>query len=313
MGTIEFLDAEWGLHMTLDQLETFVYVARARSFSRAAVQLELAQPTLSGRIAALEAELGALLFHRRGHTLDLTEAGRALLPSAERMLALRKEGTHEVQRISRGGLGRLTLGANPSASQYLVPRLVEAFHRAHPPVPIWIRTAVSPTLMESLLDGTTQLSVCSRAQLHPSAEVLWSYSDPLVLVAGRRHPLARAGTCLRADLAGHTILSTQAGPTRLGLRHVLPPGSNTPIAIEATAGEVMTQLLLRGVGMTVLPRLAVWQELERGDLVSVDVRDADLPPYEVALVQWAGRELSPAAAAFVEVVRQVDVVALLSE
>src|SRR5215469_4768047 len=74
--------------VTLDQLETFVQVARARSFSRAAILLDLAQPTLSGRIAALESELGAQLFERHGHTLALTEAGRTLLPYAERMQAL---------------------------------------------------------------------------------------------------------------------------------------------------------------------------------------------------------------------------------
>ena len=79
--------------MTLDQLETFVSIARTHSFSRAAVLLGLAQPTLSGRIAALESELGSQLFVRHGHTLELSETGRALLPYAERMLALRAEDT----------------------------------------------------------------------------------------------------------------------------------------------------------------------------------------------------------------------------
>ena len=74
----------------------------------------------------------------------------------------------------------------------------------------------------------------------------------------------------------------------------------------------MTQLLLRGIGVTVLPALAVWQELERGELVSVTVRDAELPAYEVALVQWPGRALAPAAAAFAETVREARVPALLS-
>lgn len=306
--------------MTLDQLDTFVAVARARSFSRAAVLLDLAQPTLSGRIATLEGELGASLFHRRGHTLELTDAGRALLPYAERILALRSEGRGEVQRIASGGLGRLALGANPSCSQYLVPRLVEEFARAHPGVPINVRTALSPLLMESLLDGVIELAICSRAQLHVSAQVLWSYSDPLALVAAPRHPLARkaekaghgvAAEVTRADLAGHTILSTQAGPTRLGLRHILPPGAS--VAIEATAGEVLKQLLLRGVGVTVLPALAIARELERGELLRIPVRDAELPDYEVALVAWAGRTLSPAAAAFAESTRSARVAALLAE
>lgn len=297
--------------MTLDQLETFVAVARARSFSRAAVLLDLAQPTISGRIATLESELGSVLLLRHGHTLELSEAGRALLPYAERILALRTEGLHEVQRLALGGLGRLTLGANPTCSQYLVPRLLESFRRAHPNVPIWVRTALSPTLMESLLDGAIQLAICSRAQIAVQAQVLWSYEDPLLLVAARDHPLAKTRECSRADLAGHTILSTQAGPTRLGLRHILPPDREVPIAIEATAGEVMRQLLRHGEGVTVLPALAIWEELARGDLVSIHVRDAELPAYEVALVQWAGRALSPAASAFAELVHAARVNALL--
>ncbi|HUY78751.1 MAG TPA: LysR family transcriptional regulator [Ktedonobacterales bacterium] len=325
--------------MTLDQLQTFVQVARARSFSRAAVLLDLAQPTLSGRIAALELELGTSLFHRHGHTLELTEGGRALLPYAERMLALRAEGKSAVQRVATGGLGRLTLGANPTCSQYLAPRLIEAFWRQSPSTSIWAQTALSPALMESLLDGVVQLALCSTAQLDPRAQVLWSYSDPLRLLAARNHPLGRAGVCDRADLARHTILSTQAGPTRLGLRRLLPtegvsgvasesspahmapghlgrptPGHAAPaqVAIEATAGEVMRQLLLRGVGVTVLPALAVWDELQRGDLVSVTVRDAELPAYEIALVQWPGRELPPAAQAFVELTRAIPMRALLA-
>lgn len=323
--------------MTLDQLQTFVQVARARSFSRAAVLLDLAQPTLSGRIAALEQELGSSVFHRHGHTLELTEAGRALLPYAERMLALRTEGQHAVQRAASGGLGRLTLGANPTCSQYLAPRLIEAFWRQSPTTPILAQTALTPALMESLLDGVVQLALCSRAQLDPRAQVLWSYSDPLRLVAARDHPLGLAGACERADLARYTILSTQAGPTRLGLRRLLPPegiiggigvaaeaapshpptSHQTPrtttahVAIEATAGEVMRRLLLRGVGVTVLPTLAVWDELQRGELVSVTVRDAELPAYEIALAQWPGRELPPAAEAFVALAHAIPMRNLL--
>lgn len=298
--------------MTLDQLETFVQVARARSFSRGAVILNLAQPTLSGRVAALESELGTRLFRRRGHTLDLTEAGRSLLPYAERMLSLRSEARHEVERTTAGGLGRLILGANPTCSQYLVPRLIEELWRVHAGLHVWVRTALSPLLMESLLDGAIQLAICSNAQLDPRAQVLWRYEEPLLLVAAHDHPLARQGTVRRADLATHTILSTQAGPTHLGLRHLLPPGADKQIALEATAGEVMNRLLLRGIGVTVLPAIAVWDELERGALVSVSLEDAELPAYEVALVQWPGRELPPAALAFADLVRAARVPTLLS-
>lgn len=298
--------------MTLDQIETFVQVARARSFSRAALLLDLAQPTLSGRIAALEHALGTPLFLRRGHSLQLTDAGRSLLPYAERMLALRAEGMSAVQRITRGGLGRLALGANPTTSQYLVPRLIESFWQTHPGVPIRVRTALSPLLMEQLMDGTIELALCSRAQTHPRAEVLWTASDPLLLLAAKHHPLARAGACDRADLAGHTILSTQAGPTHFGLRHLLPPRMAETVALEATAGELLTQVLLAGLGVTVLPALAVWEELRRGELTAIRVRDAELPPYEVALSHWPARPLSPAAEAFAGLLDRRGVSAVLA-
>ncbi len=75
---------------------------------------------------------------------------------------------------------------------------------------------------------------------------------------------------------------------------------------------MLKQLLLAGIGLTVLPALAIWDELERGDLVAIRVEDAELPTYEVALAQWPGRDLPPAAAAFAALARATDVPSLLA-
>ena len=127
-----------------------------------------------------------------------------------------------------------------------------------------------------------------------------------------RHPLAGRRSCRRQDLAGQTFLSTQTGPTHLGLRHLLPPGREGDILLEATAGEVLTHLLMSGLGLTVLPKVAVWDELSRGDLVEIEIEDAELPDYEIALVEWEGRDRNPAAQAFIDAVRDVRVPVLLS-
>jgi DNA-binding transcriptional LysR family regulator len=296
--------------MTLDQLETLVQVARARSFSRAAVALRLAQPTLSGRIAALEAELGMPLFARHGHTVEPTEAGRALLASAERMLALRAEAGEQVRRVRQGGLGRLALGVNPGCGQWLAPRLIEEYWGLHPGAPLHVRVAQTPLLMEQLLDGTIQLALGSLPQMHPRAETLWSFADELALLAGPTHPLARRARVRRADLAGQTFYSTLAGPTHAALLRLMPePGRQ--LLLEATGGEVMKWLVARGGGLTVLPRLAARDELAGGALVALEVEDARLPPYEVALARWPGAALSPAAQAFTAVVRAARLPVLL--
>ena len=273
--------------MTLDQMEAFTAVARARNFSRAGMALGLAQPTVSGHVAALEAELDARLFERHGHHVELTDAGRALLPYAERMLAMRTEGAEHARSAQRGGVGRLALGANPSCSQYLAPRLIAEFWQQAPAVRLSVRTALTPALMEDLQDGTIHLALGSQPQMHPRAEVLWSYQDELLLLAAPTHPLARQGGCSRADLAGQTFLSTLAGPTQWGLRHLLHD-PEAELALEATAGELIKQLVCAGHGLTVLPRLAVWDELKAGALVSIRISDAHLPPYEVALGVLAG-------------------------
>lgn len=296
--------------MTFDQLDAFVQVARARSFSRAGVVLGLAQPTMSERIAGLEGELHGPLFVRHGHVVDLTEAGRALLPYAERTLALRAEGAEAAQRARTGGLGRLALGANPSCSQYLAPRLIGEFWREHAGVAIHLRSASTPVLMEALLDGTIQLALGSHPQMHPRAEILWTYADEMLLLAAPNHPLARRGSCHRADLVGQTFLATLAGPTHQALERLLPDPESA-IALEATAGEVLTHLVGAGAGLTVLPRLAVWEELARGQLAAIRVEDFDLGPYEVALARWPGHDLAPAAAAFAAHARAVRVPRLL--
>jgi DNA-binding transcriptional LysR family regulator len=296
--------------MTFEQVEAFVQVARARGFSRAAAALGLAQPTLSGRVAALEGELGARLFARHGHSVSLTEPGHALLARAERMLALRTESREAVREAAGGGLGRLALGANPSCSQYLAPRLIESFWRERPGVQVSVRTALTPVLMEALLDGTVQLALGSLAQMHPRAEVLWRHQDELLLLAAPHHPLAQRGRCARGDLAGQTFLSTHAGPTQQGLQHLI--AEPAAVALEATAGEVLTRLVRAGAGLTVLPRLAVWDELGAGQLVAITLTDVALPLYEVALAAWPGRALTTAAEAFVAAVRQARIARLLA-
>jgi DNA-binding transcriptional LysR family regulator len=242
--------------------------------------------------------------------VDLTEAGQALLPYAERILALRAEGAERARSAQAGILGRLALGANPSCSQYLTPRLIEEFWSQHPGVRLYVRTALTPELMEDLRDGSIQLALGSRPQMHPHADVLWSYEDELALLAGPSHPLARQRTCACADLMGQTFLSTLAGPTQQALHYLLPDPA-AEVALEATAGEVMKRLVCAGAGLTVLPRLAVWDELATGALVPITVRDAHLPPYEIALACWRGRELSAAAEALRRYVQVVRVPALL--
>ena len=120
--------------MTLQQLTYFLASAEHGSFSAAAESLHMAQPSLSEQIRRLEAELGVPLFARAGRRLELTEAGRLLLPEAERTLAARagrQESVREVRDVTGGTVAFGTFG---SAHHYLLGGLIEEFRRRHPSV-----------------------------------------------------------------------------------------------------------------------------------------------------------------------------------
>jgi DNA-binding transcriptional LysR family regulator len=281
--------------MDLPQLDAFARVARARSFSRAARSLNLAQPTISGRVAALEVELGERLFRRRGHTLELTDAGRALLPYAERILALRAEGIAAVAQSRAGARGRLTLGAALGVTRDLVPRMLGRLWRQQPAIQVVLSEAAQPeTLTGWLIDGAVELAVMTSETAHPRAEVLWRWAERYLLVAAPDHPLARQGTCQRVDLVGQRfgVNPTSSGPL---LERLLAGLGEAEVAAIAGSNVFAAELACRGEVLALAPRGVVAADLATGRLAATRLLDAALPAVEIVLVRWPARPASPAA------------------
>ena len=115
--------------MLLSQVESFLETSRHRNLSRAADALHVTQPALTARIQSLEAELGTALFVRGRHGMDLTDAGRAFLPYAERAMAALDAGASLLTELRRGGTGELVLGAAPAVSTYVLPALLVRYAR----------------------------------------------------------------------------------------------------------------------------------------------------------------------------------------
>src|SRR4051794_40528861 len=139
--------------MTLQQLTYFLSAAEHGSFSAAAESLHMAQPSLSEQIRRLEAELGVSLFARTGRRLELTEAGRLLLPHAERTLEAASEAAESVRegRDVAGGTG--AFGTFSSAHHYLLGGLVQEFRRRHPAVRVRVVGQNSAEVADAVRDG----------------------------------------------------------------------------------------------------------------------------------------------------------------
>ena len=139
--------------MTLQQLRYFLAAAEHGSFSAAAEELLMAQPSLSEQIRRLEAELGVALFTRAGRRLVLTEAGRMLRPQAERTLAAAEDAAASVREVRDLAGGTATFGTFGSAHHYLLGGLVQDFRQRYPTVRVRVVGQNSAEVADAVRDG----------------------------------------------------------------------------------------------------------------------------------------------------------------
>ncbi len=291
--------------MDQQQLITFDRIVREGSFSRAAQVLDVSQAAISGRIRALESELGAPLFIRGGRRVTLTEAGESFLPYARRALAVLAEGIDAANGAQTGQYGRVTVGAVDSIANGLLVPVVERYRAAFPDVRLSVRTGHTPQILQELADGIVRLGLITWGYLTGTVEVevLTRFREPLVAVASPRHVLSR-----------HTTLTVEELVEKGQPYHETVWGTTEDARIAPTSGrgwdehelphEMMRQLILRGIGVGFLPQTLVAEDLTSGRLVTLSVSDANGLTRELALVRHArGNALPSAVLSFIDIVR----------
>jgi DNA-binding transcriptional LysR family regulator len=278
--------------MLLSQLEAVVETARQRNLSRAAAVLHVTQPALTARLHALEAELGMHLFTRGRRGMALTDAGRAFLPYAERALAAVDDGAAMLVELKRGGTGELVLGAAPAISTYVLPRLLVRFTERHPRVRLSVRTGHSEEVMDMVLRREVDLGLV-RELRHPDIESHPLYDDELVLVAEANHPLAAHSVVEPAAMASVRLILRAAGAAASGV-------------MELDNIDAAKQMVGQGLGIALLPRTAVADELADGRLRAITIRGAQ--PIRRRIVAIRRRDVGLVAgptAAFLEILAGV--------
>ena len=285
--------------MDVAQLEAFERIVRYKSFSRAAEELEISQPTISARIATLEAEIGGSLFLRGGRTLSLTGLGESFRPYAIRALSVLREGKEAAQLAGEGKRGRLTIGAIESLTGGFLATAVAQFHQRSPEVELFIRTEHTDQIILMLNDGVVKLGLVTWPFYEQDLVPLLRFREPLVLVVPPRHPLAERESVTLAEVAREAkpFLQVRWGPLARPLFDRLARFEGTRIEVPI---DTARQMVLQGVGATFLTRTLVAEDLAVGRLVALTVSDAPTTYRESALVRLRRTELSAAGMKFVE-------------
>ncbi|KMS85099.1 MULTISPECIES: LysR substrate-binding domain-containing protein [Streptomyces] len=286
--------------MELRHLQHFVAVAEDQHFTRAAERLMVSQSGLSASIRALERELRAPLFVRTTRRVTLTEAGRALLAEAERILA-QVRSAHEAVAAVQGVLrGTLALGTEQCIAGVNVARLLAAFRRRHPDVEIQLRQAGSGALAEEVAAGRLDLAFAYRTQA--DTDQLRSVSltsESMTVLCHPSHRLASAPAVLGpADLAGEVFVDFHPdwGPRRTTDAAFAAAGVRRTVALEVNDVHSLLDLVDENLGIAVVPRHF---RLKRPSLTALPLKGADEPEYETVALLPPERATSPAARALV--------------
>lgn len=284
--------------MLIAQLEGLLAVARARNVTRAAAALGLSQPALSARLKALERELGAALVARSSHGVRLTDAGRALLPYAERVVETVHEGRARVDQVLSGGVGKLTLGAAPAVGTYVLPSMLRRFHSEHPRVSLTVRTGHSEEILELVLRADVDLGL-TRALHHPEIESRPLFDDELVLVVHPEHPFVAIGTVRLDAVAQEPVILFDRASSYHEETYALFRRAGVVLreVMDLDNIDAAKKMVGQRLGVALLPRTAVADELASGTLRTVGLAKARPIRHRIVVIRRrdAGRPSGPVA------------------
>lgn len=292
--------------MELAQIEAFISAADCGSFSRAAEILNVAQPSLSNRIQSLEREVGQPLFERLGRGVKLTDAGRAFLPYAERVMRTLQEGVRMLQGTREGSAGKLIIGSAPAVGTYVLPRLLKVFCDNHPGVEVMVRTGHSDEVLDMVLADDVQVGF-GRPINHAEVRTEVLYRDDLVLVVGADHRYAKRGEVSVEDLADEALILFDRDSGYYGMilnlfrdTGVVPLQQMQLDSIEATKKMVEANL-----GIALLPEVSVDREIKLGTLRKVHIRSAGHVEREIAVMYRRSKPQSGPMSAFLSLIGEM--------
>ena len=281
---------------TIRQFEYLVALSETLNFRRAAERCFVSQPALSAQIQKLEAILGSKLFERDPRRVIVTPAGAEAAERARTVLVACDEFLRSVAHAGDPLAGRLRLGVIPTVAPYVLPRVLPAVRKRFPKLELLIREDRTAALIEALDGGRLDLLLLALEADLRDAETLCLFEEAFVLAVPTGHPLALRKKVVQADLAGMPVLLLEDGHClrSSALEVCRAGGAHELVDFRATSLGTLVQMVGSGIGITLLPEMAVPVEVREGE---IEVRPFAAPA-PLRRIGLAWRPSSPRKAAF---------------
>lgn len=287
--------------MEVAELKAFVAVAEAGSFSQAGLQLHLTQPAVSKRISQLESTLNCQLFDRIGRQIILTEAGRDLLPRANRILLEMEDMRRAMSNLSGEVSGTLKIGTSHHIGLHRLPSVLKAFSRQYPEVTLDIQFIDSEMAFDLVMQGKLELGIVTLPpEDSDSLKHIPVWEDPLAFMVGRDHPLANRGQIPLQALADYpAILPSMSTFTRRIVEGMFQEHDlKIDVPISTNYLETIKMMASIGLGWTVLPATMLDAEISALPIEGVALSRT------LGVVYHPGHSLSNAAQAILNLLNQ---------
>lgn len=298
--------------MNLKQLEAFVHVAEGGSFSKAAKELFLTQPTVSAHISSLEKELNVRLFIRNTKEVNLSDDGRELYKYAKQMIDLQKKIEERFSAKKEAGKHCISIAASSIPAQYLLPKVLLRFNEKFPDEQLKIIESDSSEVVTKVVDHMVDVGFTGTVLEKKHCKYLPFYKDELVIVTPATEKYIELQSTSVDDISWIKneafIMREEGSGTRKEAEKQL---QNTGISVEslniiASIGnqEAIKKSVRQGMGISVMSRLAAEDEIEAGKLLIFTIPGA-YEGRDINLVYNKNYELSRSAERFIKVVKEV--------
>jgi DNA-binding transcriptional LysR family regulator len=289
----------------LKHLTSFVAVAERLSFVRAAGQLHISQPALTGQIQKLEEELGVQLFTRNRRTVKLTEAGEVFVEEARACLARARQAADRAQKAARGEVGRLRIGFVSSAALEIVPGIVVEFRRQRPGVTLELINLRTVSQVKGLLGKTVDIGFLRLPLSNDQLSITVIHREEFAVILPKGHRFAKLKTLRIAQLRNEPFIAygRRWAPGFFdSIVQLCTRESFSPNIIQET-GEMYTAIALvaAGAGIAILPQSVA---LAQSRNVVIKLLPKSTGYSEIALATRAGNN-SSLVRSFVSVARNV--------
>lgn len=282
--------------MDIQNIRAFLMVSETRSFSRAAEKLFITQPAISKRISTLEYSLDCQLFDRLGKNIQLTQAGEALIPSYQRILAEIEESKRIISTLRTQVSGHLKFGTSHHIGLHRLPPILKQYTNQYPQVELDIRFMDSEQAAALILKGDIELALITLPDdIENQLSTIPIWTDTMYCMVAKDHVLAKQKDVTIKQLSEHgVLLQAQSTHTRDIIDQALKLNTNIKVIMESNYLETIKAMIQNGLGWGVLPESMIDDSLH-----SLKIKGVKMERH-LGVLRHASRTLSSSANALLE-------------